>query len=83
MRERRGIVRLIPLLAAIACGTPSGPSFHPSSADLIVVQGVLTTAGSTQALWIEHSRSADAALTTALRPLDPPPGRIEARDTPS
>jgi hypothetical protein len=81
MHERREILRLIPLLAGIACGAPSGLTFQASSSDFVVVQGVLTTTGPTQAIWIEHSRSVDSVLTTAPQPLDPAPRRVEVRDT--
>jgi len=81
MRERRGIIRLTPLLAGLACGSPFALTVPDSPPEFIVVQGVLATIGSTQTLWIERSGFADSALTTLPRPLDPPPARIEVRDT--
>lgn len=81
MHACRGIARLIPLLANIACGVPSGPAFKAASAEFVVVQAVLTTTRPTQVIWIERSRSADSALTMVLTPLTPAPGLIEVRDT--
>jgi hypothetical protein len=67
------------LVVASACGLRDVSG--PPGKEQIVVQGVLHAQRSEQELWIERSTPAGEPISFEPLPLQPPPSRVEVRDT--
>ena len=67
------------LASPVACALRDVPG--PPGEEQVVVQGVLSAQASQQVLWIERTIPAGEQVSYGVRPLSPPPTRVEVRDS--
>lgn len=67
------------LISAVVAGCGLSEITLPPGREQIVVQGVLNAQAAQQVLWIERTTPAGDPIAAGLRPLDPPPSRVEVR----